>query len=875
MNILKKTTIIIISVLATLITAMYFTISEILITSFENFETQYIEQDVKRVTTYFDTILDEFSSRHIDWAAWDDLYKYIEDNNEQFAKSNLSPEMITLLKDHFMVILNNDGKILHNVYLDNNYKEIKGMPDEISSHFKTLTKHSDVHSSVSGLINLNDTLFLISSRPITTTDSKGKIRGTLIVGRYFSTELTERMSNANMVKVSYKNYNDKKLPADLQTAIKELNKSQIFTYRNAKNMIAGYSVLKDIYGKPSIILKIERKMIASEILNISINYLITSLVICGISFGIIMIIFFKTSLLTRMLNIIEDINKIAESGNNLLRINTTGEDELSRLTFSINKMLEALYHAENATNAKSAFLANISHELRTPINSIVGFSDLLLKTTLNSHQRQLLSSLKISSEAMLALINNTLDLSKIEAGKLELEEIEFDINKIMADIHNIMNVKAKEKDLILVNNITPQFQNYLIGDPLRLKQILLNLISNAIKYSDKPNSRVTLSIAAESETKIDFMLSFSVSDDGVGIDEEKIDDIFKPFDQLGPANTRKYGGTGLGLTIANHLVKLMGGEKINIKTIKNRGSVFYFNLRLKKGGCIKENAKTEEDHLKTVEHFSALYKNLKIMIVEDNKFNMQLLQEALKDNGHTLYWAEDGRSAINIITENKPDVVLMDIQLPVLNGIETTRALRAAGDNTPIIAMTANALKGDREKCIEAGMDDYLSKPFNVNDLEPFIINVISKKKITAGEAADAKEVPAAPANENIQTAQEQTYQENELKVFNMEQLFTYMNGSEKLMKKTVSMFISDTSDYFMSVKDAIDKSDFEKIINAAHRFKSIAAFACAEKVSNLLAIIENSAKEKNITELNKLKIEITTEFEKYKAEIKSLKFLD
>ena len=281
------------------------------------------------------------------------------------------------------------------------------------------------------------------------------------------------------------------------------------------------------------------------------------------------------------------------------------------------------------------------------------------------------------------------------------------------------------------------------------------------------------------------------------------------------------------------------------------------------------------------------------MIVEDNKFILQLLQEALSDSNHELYWAEDGKNAIKVINEKKPDIVLMDIQLPLLSGIEVTKFLRSQGNEVPVIAMTANALKGDRERCLEAGMDDYLSKPFNINELEPFILNVIKRKKITyAGlennqnvnnsgitSEADFNYSQNSIGSENIisevKSKKNISNNKNELKIFNIEQLFTYMNGSEKLMKKTVTMFINDTSDYFTSIKETIDKKEFEKIVNAAHRFKSIAAFACAERVSDLLAKIENAAKEKNIEELKILKIEIIKEFDIYKKEISSLKFLD
>jgi CheY-like chemotaxis protein len=362
--------------------------------------------------------------------------------------------------------------------------------------------------------------------------------------------------------------------------------------------------------------------------------------------------------------------------------------------------------AEAASQAKSEFLANMSHEIRTPMNGIIGMTNLALEADSPEEQRTYLQLVQSSGNALLTLVNDILDLSKIEAGKIELERIPFDVKPLVREIVRSMMWRANEKGVTLDADMSGAA--LVVGDPARLRQVIINLVGNALKFTERGG--VTLRVACPATTDSSVTLQFSVIDTGVGIAADKQAVIFEKFTQADGSTSRKFGGTGLGLSICRHVVELMGGS-IWVESEIGVGSAFHFTVTFESAVVAVPAA---------VPHRSASMRQvrrLRVLLAEDNPVNQLLARRMLEKAGHEVVTTRDGREAIAAWQREAFDVILMDVQMPVLNGFEAVADIRAAEFGTSrhqfIVAMTAHSLKGDRERCLDAGMDSYLSKPID------------------------------------------------------------------------------------------------------------------------------------------------------------------
>jgi len=365
----------------------------------------------------------------------------------------------------------------------------------------------------------------------------------------------------------------------------------------------------------------------------------------------------------------------------------------------------------------------MSHEIRTPMNAIKGMTDILIRRNPKEDQKEYLDGIKQSSDSLLVIINDILDISKIEAGKVELEQEPFSVNELLNNVHTIMQFKAEEKGLELLKDI-PTENLTVQGDATRLRQILINLIGNAIKFTEK--GLVTTTIKSE-QANDKLNLHVTVSDTGIGIDEDNMGKIFESFEQAYSDTSRKFGGTGLGLSISKKLVELHGGT-IWVESEKGKGSQFHFVIPYALAETKLEIIPTEDVHNNIAESL----KGLRILLVEDNAFNIVVAQEELEDaiEGVEVEVAENGLIAVEKLKSSTFDVILMDVQMPVMNGFEATKAIRNLGNekaNMPIIAMTANVLKEEVDLCYQAGMNDFIGKPFNTNELMRKIFNLVNK----------------------------------------------------------------------------------------------------------------------------------------------------
>ena len=354
----------------------------------------------------------------------------------------------------------------------------------------------------------------------------------------------------------------------------------------------------------------------------------------------------------------------------------------------------------------------MSHEIRTPLNVVIGTSELALLTDLDEKQHKYVTRVHSSAESLLRILNDILDLTKIEADKLQLEEIEFQLKDAINNVANLVMLKTEEKKLDFSLNVDETLSDHLLGDPLRISQVLLNLTDNAVKFTPNGGS-VGVSISREEESETGITLHFTVSDTGIGLSHEQQQKLFQPFSQADSSTTRQYGGTGLGLAISEKLISMMGG-RIWVESEAGEGSVFHFVVPVRKqGSSATLEANDEQDDKSAVEQAANGLQGAKILLVEDNELNLELGVEILRMNGFDVETARNGVEALELLDTHRFDGVLMDCQMPVMDGYEATRRIREQERfrTLPIIAMTASAMKGDREKVLAIGMNDHIGKP--------------------------------------------------------------------------------------------------------------------------------------------------------------------
>ena len=476
----------------------------------------------------------------------------------------------------------------------------------------------------------------------------------------------------------------------------------------------------------------------------------------------------------------------------------------------------ATFIAENAVKAKQQFLSNMSHEIRTPMNAIIGFTKVVLKTDLTTKQKEYLDAIKMSGDALIVLINDILDLAKVDAGKMTFEKTPFKMKSSIAAMLHLFETKIQEKNLRLIQEYDNKIPKILIGDPVRLHQIILNLVSNAVKFTTK--GKITVSVDLLHEDTDNVIIQFSVTDTGIGIPEEKIGKIFENFQQASSGTSRLYGGTGLGLAIVKQLIEPQGGT-IRVKSNLNEGSTFSFTL-----GFQKTNTDAELEN--EIMELDSEIKNIKVLVVEDIALNQLLMKTLLDDFGFDRDIAENGKIAIEKLKNKDYDIILMDLQMPEMNGFEATEYIRnTMNSNIPIIALTADVTTVDLAKCKAVGMNDYLAKPIDERVLYSKIVNILKKPKLAKVRTT---------LNEN---REEKEIAKKKIKYTDLVYLNQRTKSNPKLMMEMISLYLAQTPPLITTIKQSLAEKNWTLLGAAAH--KIIPSFA----IMGMSPDFENMAK--------------------------------
>jgi signal transduction histidine kinase/CheY-like chemotaxis protein len=749
-----------VAVICTLYTAsQYLTLGRFLV--LENLQAKETTMDVQ---AELKDEIEKLDRSNVDLSVYDGTYDSMPQPTAKYLYSILGDGPNGWLEQqgvNYLMFVDQAGNIVSANGFDKDKHGVLELPEDLKARITPtdrLLEFRDSKDSVDGLILLSSGPLLVVSRPIVHTNYAGPARGALVTARYLDSRALQELAQRHGVGSVAAFRMDQQYPDDiakartsLATSAPMLPSAPVYVRALDEKTIAGYVPLSDIYGQPALMLRIEMPRAIYRQGRVSQVYVAGATLCIVMAGGLIILWLLEKSVLSRLEELNSGVAGIGLRSDLAARVSASGRDEITTLAHGINRMLESLQlsqerrhkadkehraelektkeAAEAGSQAKSQFLANMSHEIRTPMNGVIGLIELAQDTELTSEQRELIGTAKSSAESLLALLNDILDFSKIEAGKLDLEIVDFSLRDNLESSVKGLGLQARRRGLELLCDIPPEVPDNLRGDPSRLRQILVNLIGNAIKFTSQ--GEVVVRVRCEEETDDSTTLELTVHDTGIGISAAAQDAIFESFTQADASMTRKYGGNGLGLAICKNLVELMSGS-IWVESILGQGSTFHFRLPFVLQKRLPDSAETLD---------LAAIRDVAALIVDDNSTNRRILEEIL------LAWhlrptqCEDGRKALPYLEQahaaGKPfRLVLLDAQMPDIDGFSVAEGIKQRPHlaGTTIIMLTSAGLRGDAARCRELGIEAYLPKPVRRADLLQAIRMLLSTQTDASGD---------------------------------------------------------------------------------------------------------------------------------------------